>query len=100
MTLPVVAAAAAFARPFLDWVARNRRHLGTVERATGAMRLVFVALIVTGRVSWVAEALLRLGIREATLRQKRRPPASPCDTRPRAAGLKTHARIVISRCMR
>jgi cytochrome c-type biogenesis protein len=67
MTLPFVAAAA-FARPFLGWVARNRRHLGTVERTTGAMLLVFAALIATDSVSWLAEALLRLGIWDATLR--------------------------------
>ncbi|MDF2231776.1 cytochrome c biogenesis protein CcdA [Albimonas sp. CAU 1670] len=57
MTLPFVIAAL-FARPFLGWVARNRRWLGTVEKAMGAMLLVFAALIATDSVNGIAAFLL------------------------------------------
>jgi cytochrome c-type biogenesis protein len=57
MTLPFVVAAA-FARPFLAWVGRNRRYLGHVEKVMGAMLLVFAALIATDSVSILAEFLL------------------------------------------
>ncbi|MFN6978222.1 MAG: cytochrome c biogenesis CcdA family protein [Gemmobacter sp.] len=67
MTLPFVVAAA-FARPFLGWVARNRRYLGIVEKAMGVMLLVFAALIATDSVALIAEFLLATINWDATLR--------------------------------
>ncbi|ARC89148.1 cytochrome c biogenesis CcdA family protein [Rhodovulum sp. MB263] len=57
MTLPFVLAAA-FARPFLGWMQRNRRHLGHVEKAMGAMLVVFAVLIATNSVGYLAQVLI------------------------------------------
>ncbi|MBL3566735.1 sulfite exporter TauE/SafE family protein [Rhodovulum sulfidophilum] len=57
MTLPFVLAAA-FARPFLAWMQRNRRHLGHVEKAMGAMLVVFAILIATNSVGYLAQVLI------------------------------------------
>ncbi len=57
MTLPFVFAAL-FARPFLAWVGRNRRHLAHAEKAMGAMLIAFAVLIVTNGVVWIAEAMI------------------------------------------
>lgn len=67
MTLPFVIAAA-FARPFLGWVGRNRRYLGYVEKAMGVMLIVFAVLIATDSISYIAEAMLRNFSWDATLR--------------------------------
>lgn len=58
MTLPFVIAAL-FARPFLDWVARHRRHLGMVEKVMGVMLILFAILIATGSVNLIADFLIR-----------------------------------------
>lgn len=58
MTLPFVLVAL-FARRSLGWLARHRRHLVHVERAMGAMLLLFAVLIATGRVNRIADWLLR-----------------------------------------
>jgi cytochrome c-type biogenesis protein len=58
MTSPFVVAAA-FARPFLGWVARNRRFMGHVEKAMGVMLIVFAVLIATNSVSLLADWLIR-----------------------------------------
>ncbi len=57
MTAPFVVAAL-FARPFLGWVARNRRWLGVVEKTMGVMLIVFALLIATDRVNLIAAWLL------------------------------------------
>jgi len=58
MTLPFVLAAL-FARPFLGWVARNRRYLGFVEKAMGVMLIVFAILIATNSVNYIADFMIR-----------------------------------------
>lgn len=57
MTLPFVVAAL-FAGPFLGWVARHRGLMGHVEKAMGAMLIVFGLLIVTNTVNRIAEWML------------------------------------------
>lgn len=57
MTLPFVIAAA-LARPFLAWTARNRRFLGHAEKAMGVMMIVFAALIATGSVNVIAQWMI------------------------------------------
>ncbi|WP_108260605.1 cytochrome c biogenesis CcdA family protein [Mangrovicoccus ximenensis] len=57
MTLPFVLAAF-FARPFLGFVARHRRAFGHVEKAMGAMLIVFAILIATGQVNLIGQWLL------------------------------------------
>ncbi|SNX71075.1 cytochrome c biogenesis protein CcdA [Cereibacter ovatus] len=58
MTLPFVIAAL-FARPFLAWVGRHRHHLGHVEKAMGAMLILFAVLIATNSVNRIAEFMIR-----------------------------------------
>lgn len=58
MTLPFVVAAL-FARPFLAWVGRHRRHLGHVEKVMGAMLIVFALLIATNSVNYMADFMIR-----------------------------------------
>lgn len=58
MTMPFVVAAI-FARPFLGWVQRNRRYLGHVEKAMGAMLIVFAVLIATNSIVYIADAMIR-----------------------------------------
>ncbi|KAE9631461.1 cytochrome c biogenesis CcdA family protein [Parasedimentitalea maritima] len=57
MTSPFVLAAL-FARPFLAWASRHRSLVVMVEKAMGAMLILFAVLIVTGSVQWIAYALL------------------------------------------
>jgi len=57
MTLPFVVAAA-FIGPFLTFVSRFRRHLGTVEKAMGVFLIVFAALIMTDSVNQIAAWML------------------------------------------
>ncbi len=66
MTLPFVLAAL-FARPFLGWVARHRRALGYVEKAMGAMLVVFAVLIATDSVNIISQFLMEHFNWEATL---------------------------------
>jgi cytochrome c-type biogenesis protein len=58
MTLPFVVAAL-FAGPFLGWVARHRGLLGHVEKAMGAMLIVFGVLIATNSVNLIADWMIR-----------------------------------------
>ena len=58
MTAPFVVAAL-FARPFLAWMARNRRHLPKVEKAMGAMLILFAVLIATGSVNVISNWLIQ-----------------------------------------
>lgn len=57
MTLPFVVAAA-FIKPFLRWASRFRRHLGTVEKAMGVFLLLFAYLIVTRKISGIANWMI------------------------------------------
>lgn len=67
MTAPFVGAAA-FARPFLSWVARHRRLMGHVEKVMGAMLLVFAVLIATDSVSLISAWLIERFDWSATLK--------------------------------
>lgn len=67
MTLPFVLAAA-FARPFLAWVGRNRSALAHVERVMGGMLIVFAVLIATDQVSRIAQVMIDNFDWTATLR--------------------------------
>jgi cytochrome c-type biogenesis protein len=58
MTAPFVVAAF-FARPFLAWISRNRRYLGHVEKAMGAMLIVFAVLIATNTLTYIADWMIR-----------------------------------------
>jgi cytochrome c-type biogenesis protein len=58
MTAPFVIAAF-FARPFLAWMQRNRRYLGLVEKAMGAMLIVFAVLIATNSLTYIADWMIR-----------------------------------------
>ncbi|WP_138472727.1 cytochrome c biogenesis CcdA family protein [Poseidonocella sp. HB161398] len=66
MTLPFVAAAL-FARPFLGLVRRHRRAFGHVEKAMGAMLVVFAILIATGQVNAIGQWMLETFDWSATL---------------------------------
>ncbi|TCO73023.1 cytochrome c biogenesis CcdA family protein [Rhodovulum euryhalinum] len=57
MTLPFVIAAA-FARPFLKWMQRNRKYLGHVEKAMGVMLILFAVLIATNSISYIAQFMI------------------------------------------
>ncbi|MGB0660626.1 MAG: cytochrome c biogenesis CcdA family protein [Mangrovicoccus sp.] len=59
MTAPFVAAAA-FIGPFLRFVSRFRRHLGTVEKAMGTFLILFALLIATDQVNRIAAWMLGL----------------------------------------
>jgi len=67
MTLPFVIAAMA-ARPFLGWVARNRRLMGHVEKAMGVMLIVFALLIATNSVNLMAQWLIETFSWDSVLR--------------------------------
>ena len=57
MTAPFVMAAA-FVGPFQRFMARFRRHLGTVEKVTGGMLVVFGLLIATNSVNLIAQWMI------------------------------------------
>jgi len=58
MTAPFIVAAF-FAKPFLAWVQRHRAAFAWVEKAMGAMLILFAVLIVTGGVQLIADAMIR-----------------------------------------
>tara|TARA_R110002072_G_scaffold108763_2_gene235714 strand:- start:3622 stop:4359 length:738 start_codon:yes stop_codon:yes gene_type:complete len=58
MTAPFIVAAI-FAKPFLNWAARNRALVARVEKVMGAMLILFAVLIVTGGVNWIAYMMIR-----------------------------------------
>ena len=58
MTLPFVGGAL-FAGPFLRWIARNRGLMRHVERAMGALLVLFGLLIATNSVNLIADWMLR-----------------------------------------
>jgi cytochrome c-type biogenesis protein len=57
MTLPFILAAA-FVGPFMALMSRFRRHLGTVERVTGAALVIFGVLIATNAMNYIGEWML------------------------------------------
>ncbi len=57
MTLPFVLAAL-FIGPFMRFMARFRRHLGTVEKVMGLLLIVFGVMIGTGTVNLIGNWLL------------------------------------------
>jgi len=57
MTLPFVVAAL-FIAPFMRFMARFRKHLGTVEKAMGLLLIVFGVLIATNSINYIAFWLL------------------------------------------
>ncbi|MEJ5219290.1 cytochrome c biogenesis protein CcdA [Cognatishimia sp. D5M38] len=58
MTAPFVLAAL-FVGPFMRWMSKFRKHLGTVEKITGVLLVVFGFLIATNSVNVIAEWMLR-----------------------------------------
>ena len=59
MTLPFVLAAF-FIGPFMRWMARFRRHLGTVEKLMGVMLILFGILIATDTMNVIAQWMIDL----------------------------------------
>ena len=57
MTLPFVLAAA-FVGPFQRFMMRFRRHLGTVEKAMGALLVLFGVLIATNSINAIAQWMI------------------------------------------
>lgn len=58
MTAPFILAAF-FARPFLALMNRHRAKLAYVEKAMGVMLILFAVLMVTGKISVIADFLIR-----------------------------------------
>ena len=57
MTAPFIIAAF-FARPFLRWAARHMSLVSKVEKAMGALLILFAILIVTGGINWIAQLMI------------------------------------------
>ncbi|MGH1367341.1 MAG: cytochrome c biogenesis CcdA family protein [Maritimibacter sp.] len=57
MTLPFVVAAV-FAKPFLAFMAKNRKYMPLVEKVMGVMLIVFAILIATGSVNVISNWLI------------------------------------------
>jgi len=57
MTLPFILAAL-FIGPFMRFMARFRRHLGTIEKLMGALLIIFGLLIATNSVNVIANWML------------------------------------------
>lgn len=57
MTLPFILAAL-FIGPFMKLMKRFRRHLGTIEKLTGGLLVLFGVLIATNSVNYIANWLL------------------------------------------
>jgi cytochrome c-type biogenesis protein len=60
MTAPFVLAAM-FIGPFMRWMSRFRRHLGSVEKIMGALLIVFALLIGTNSMNVIAQWMLEVG---------------------------------------
>jgi cytochrome c-type biogenesis protein len=52
-------AGALFVGPFMALMARFRRHLGTVEKVTGAALVVFGVLIATNAMNYIGQWMLQ-----------------------------------------
>lgn len=57
MTAPFVLAAF-LVRPFMQWMARFRKHLGLIEKAMGALLVLFGVLIATNSINHIAQWML------------------------------------------
>ena len=57
MTLPFIIAAL-FIAPFMRFMARFRKHLGTVEKAMGLLLILFGVLIATNSINYIAQWML------------------------------------------
>ncbi len=57
MTLPFIVAAL-FIGPFMRWMSRFRRHLGLIEKLMGVMLILFVVLIATNSINYIAQWML------------------------------------------
>ena len=57
MTFPFVIVSF-FARPFLSWVGRHQRLLGSIEKVMGVMLIVFAVLIATDGVNRIAALMI------------------------------------------
>ena len=57
MTLPFIAAAL-FIGPFMAWMARFRKHLGTIEKLMGVLLVTFGVLIATNSINVIAQWML------------------------------------------
>lgn len=57
MTLPFILAAM-FIGPFMRWMARFRRHLPKIEKAMGALLIVFGVLIATDTMNYIGQWML------------------------------------------
>ena len=57
MTAPFILAAF-FIGPFMSFMARFRRHLGTVEKLMGLLLITFGALIATNSINYIAQWML------------------------------------------
>lgn len=59
MTLPFVLAAF-FVGPFMRWMAKFRKHLGTVEKVMGVFLIIFGLLIASNSMNYIAQWLLQI----------------------------------------
>ena len=59
MTAPFIVAAL-FIGPFMRWMHKFRRHLGTIEKVMGAMLIIFGLLIATNSVNYIAQWMLEV----------------------------------------
>ncbi len=59
MTLPFILAAL-FIGPFMRWMQKFRRHLGTIEKLMGVMLIVFGILIATNSINYIAQWMLSI----------------------------------------
>ena len=59
MTLPFILAAV-FVGPFMRWMAKFRKHLGTIEKAMGVLLIVFGLLIATNSMNYIAQWMLQI----------------------------------------
>jgi cytochrome c-type biogenesis protein len=57
MTAPFILAAL-FIGPFMKWMTRFRKHLGTMEKVMGVLLIVFGILIATDSVNYIAQWML------------------------------------------
>lgn len=60
MTLPFIVAAA-FVGPFMNWMQRFRRHMGTVEKGMGVLLIIFAVLIGTDSITVIAQWMIDYG---------------------------------------
>ncbi len=59
MTLPFVIAAL-FIGPFMRWMKKFRKHLGTIEKIMGVLLIVFGVLIGTNSINYIAQWMLEV----------------------------------------